>query len=116
MKETKIDSECLFCQIIAGQIPSQKVFENPNFLAIRDINPKAKLHILLIPKAHTADLLEFAAATPELLIEVPALAEQISQELSNGEFRLLFNQGASAGQEIFHTHAHILSDITSDQE
>ena len=102
--------DCIFCKIIAGDIPSDKVFEDDDFLAFKDIQPKAPVHFLVIPKKHSArfDVLakdEGAAALGELFEAVAKTAEV--NALS--DYRIGVNVGAKAGQEVFHTHVHILS-------
>src|SRR5690554_1400243 len=99
----------IFERIIAREIPADVVFENDRIIAIRDIKPQAPVHLLVIPKtARFADVGELAAGDPSLLAEVVATATQLADEHSAGEFRLVFNSGASAGQTIFHVHAHVL--------
>ena len=100
---------CLFCRIIAGEIPSTKVYEDENILAFRDINPQAPTHILVVPKEHiesvaTLDEGNIGAAAKCLLV-----AKQIAETegLKNG-YRLISNCGADAGQTVNHLHFHIL--------
>ena len=100
----------IFERIIAREIPAQIVFENDRLIAIRDIAPQAPVHLLVIPKtAEFANVAELAAGNPALLAEVVATANTLAAEHSNGEFRLTFNSGESAGQTVFHVHAHLLS-------
>ena len=101
-------SECVFCKIVAGQIPSQKVFENDRILAFEDISPKAPTHILLIPKKHLENLND-AAADPALLGEIVALSAALAKELGISDFRLVTNTGREAGQVVFHLHFHLLA-------
>jgi histidine triad (HIT) family protein len=96
-------------RIIAREIPADIQFENDSVIAIRDIAPKAPVHLLVIPKdPEYRDVTELAAANPALLAEMVATAQQLADEHCGGEFRLIFNTGASAGQTVFHVHAHIL--------
>jgi histidine triad (HIT) family protein len=100
----------IFERIIARDIPADVVFENDRIIAFRDIAPQAALHLLVVPKtAEYANVAELAAGDPALLAEVVATAEQLASEHSNGEYRLVFNSGESAGQTVFHVHAHVLS-------
>jgi histidine triad (HIT) family protein len=100
----------VFTKIIAREVPADVVFESDNLIAFRDIAPKAPVHIVVVPKTEEyANVVELAAADPALLAEMVAAAEQIAREQSTGEFRLVFNTGASAGQTVFHVHAHVLS-------
>lgn len=100
---------CIFCKIIAGEIPSNKVYEDDDMLAFKDINPQAKVHVLVVPKSHFATLAEMNAAQAELvkkcLVKIPEIAKSLG--LSNG-YRLIVNQGEDAGQTVHHLHIHIL--------
>jgi histidine triad (HIT) family protein len=99
----------VFSRIIAGEIPAEILFENDSVIAIRDIAPKAPVHLLVIPKSpEYRDVTELAAGNPALLAEIVATAQQLADEHCGGEFRLIFNTGASAGQTVFHVHAHLL--------
>lgn len=104
------DPDCIFCRIIAGQIPSRKIHEDDDLLAFHDIRPAAPVHFLIIPKLHLPSLLE--AGTPEherllgrMLMLVPRLARE--QGAGNG-FKTLFNTGADGGQEVYHLHLHVI--------
>ena len=100
---------CIFCKIIAGEIPSNKVYEDEEMLAFRDINPQAKVHVLVVPKSHFATLAEMSEAQSELvrkcLVKIPAIAASLG--LADG-YRLIVNQGKDAGQTVHHLHIHIL--------
>lgn len=102
-------NECLFCKIVAGEIPSEKVFENDDFIIIKDINPQAKLHYLLIPKKHFDNIGEMAINDPLLLSrclsEMAGLTESLG--LSNG-YRIITNKGYDGCQSVNHIHIHIL--------
>lgn len=99
----------VFERIAAGEIPSTKVFENERVLAIRDIAPQAPVHLLVFPKtAEYRDVTGLAAADPALLAEIVAIAQLLADEHCGGEYRLVFNTGADAGQTVFHVHAHVL--------
>ena len=102
--------ECLFCKFANGEIPVNKVFENEDFVIIRDINPQAKNHFLAIPKKHFKYLAEMTEEDGELvgriLKTIPTLEDLL--ELKNG-YRLIINQGDDAGQTVPHLHIHILS-------
>ncbi len=102
-------SDCLFCKIIAGEIPSKKVFENKDFLAFEDINPQAPVHILIVPKEHIPTIAEVPAEKAQLMGSLINVANQIAREknLVSG-FRLVFNCQQDAGQEVFHIHLHLL--------
>lgn len=99
----------VFERIAAGEIPATKVFESERVLGIRDIAPKAPVHLLLFPKtAQYANVTELAAGDPALLAEIIAAAQQLADEHTEGQYRLVFNTGAEAGQTVFHVHAHVL--------
>lgn len=99
----------VFTRIIAREIPAQVVFEDEQVIAIRDIAPKAPVHLLVIPKTQDyRNVAEVAAGDPALLARMVAVAQQLADEHSGGEFRLVFNTGATAGQTVFHVHAHVL--------
>ncbi len=102
-------SPSIFTRIIAREIPAEILFENDRIIAIRDINPQAPVHLLVIPKHEYENVVQLAAADPALLAEVVAVGQQLATEHGNGEFRLVFNSGASTGQTVFHVHAHVLS-------
>jgi histidine triad (HIT) family protein len=102
-------SECLFCKIIAGDISSETVYEDEQLVVFRDINPKAEVHLLVIPRQHIASLNEVTAEQDALLAHMlrvmPQLAE--AQGLEDG-FRTIINTGKGGGQIIFHLHMHLL--------
>jgi histidine triad (HIT) family protein len=108
------DASCIFCKIVSGQIPSEKLYEDARVICIRDIHPQAKTHLLVIPKAHVASLAE---AFPEngsgqegLLGHAMAAVTRIARErgLLPGGFRTVINTGVEGGQTVFHLHIHIL--------
>ncbi|WP_265522068.1 histidine triad nucleotide-binding protein [Oerskovia flava] len=101
-------SECLFCRIVAGELPADVVASTERAVAFRDIDPKAPLHVLVVPREHHGDIAQLAAADPELLGEVVALADEVAGEQADGQFRLVFNSGPRAGQSVFHVHGHVL--------
>ncbi|WP_353113323.1 HIT domain-containing protein [Microbacterium sp.] len=106
----------IFTRILNGEIPGEIVAETERVFAIRDINPQAPLHVLVIPKTEQyRDVTELAAGDPALLAEVVAMAKQIAVDHANGEYRLIFNNGASAAQSVFHVHAHVLGDIEENK-
>ena len=100
-------SDCLFCKIGNGEIPSKKVFEDDRMLAFEDINPQAPTHILVIPKKHFADMHD-ASEDPALLGEILARTAAIARDHGIRDYRLVANSGAKAGQAVFHLHFHVL--------
>ena len=107
--------DCLFCAIIAGTIPSTKVYEDESTYAFKDINPKAKVHVLIVPKHHVANVAELAASDPAELAHIVEVAQRIARDAFHGEYRLVFNTGRDAGQTVFHAHAHVLTCEVLDE-
>ncbi|KAB1643628.1 histidine triad nucleotide-binding protein [Gulosibacter chungangensis] len=102
-------ADSIFTKIINREIPSEILFEDDRVIAIRDINPQAPVHLLVVPKtAAYANVSELAQGDAELLAHVVAMAQQLANEHTGGQYRLIFNTGAEAGQTIFHVHAHVL--------
>lgn len=101
-------TDCIFCRIARGEIPSSKVYEDDGVLAFRDIQPSAPVHILVIPKLHVASVVD-PGTSPALLAQVMAAVQAIARQegLDNG-FRLISNTGPDANQEVHHLHFHIL--------
>jgi histidine triad (HIT) family protein len=103
-----MDPDCLFCKIVAGDIPSDKVAETDLAFAFRDVNPQAPVHVLVVPKRHEPDIGSLAAADPESAIGVLDLAQQVAESENGGSYRMVFNTGADALQTVFHCHAHVI--------
>jgi histidine triad (HIT) family protein len=103
------DSNCIFCKIAAGSIPSRKIYEDDEFIAFHDIRPAAPIHFLIIPKQHIVSLAECHDAHIGLLGRMMALASKLALEqgCTNG-FRVVTNSGIDGGQEVFHLHLHIM--------
>ena len=102
-------SNCLFCKIIAGDIPSAKVYEDESVYAFRDINPQAPTHILVIPKVHLASVNEVNADNSGVVAHIFEVIPQIAAaEGLTGGYRVVSNCGADAGQTVHHLHFHIL--------
>lgn len=102
-------SDCLFCKIIAGEIPSAKVYEDENLYAFKDINPQAPVHILVVPKTHIASADEINAQNSAVVAKIFEKIPEIAREagLTNG-YRIISNCGADACQSVKHLHFHIL--------
>ena len=100
----------IFTRILQGDIPGEIVAETERVFAIKDISPQAPVHLLVIPKTEEyRDVAALAAGDPSLLAEVVQVAKDLAAEHADGDFRLLFNTGAGAGQTVFHVHAHVLA-------
>ena len=107
-QEVSLMSDCLFCKMVAGDIQPDVVYEDNDVLALRDINPRAPTHILVIPKRHIATLndLDDSELGGKLLQTVSQLARQL--ELSEDGYRVVINCNENGGQEVFHLHLHLL--------
>lgn len=103
-------NDCLFCKIVAGKIPAEVIHETENTLTFRDIKPQAPTHLLVIPKGHHSNVVELAQANSRVLTElVDAEAQAAELDGVADGWRFVFNNGAKAGQEVFHCHGHILA-------
>jgi histidine triad (HIT) family protein len=102
-------TDCLFCRILAGEIPSKKVFEDEYTYAFEDIKPQAPTHVLIIPRKHIVDLKEAAPEDAELIGRCHLTAAQVARirKIENG-YRTVLNVGPGAGQSVFHLHVHLL--------
>jgi histidine triad (HIT) family protein len=102
--------ECLFCSIVTGEIPAEKVVESERTVAFRDINPQAPVHVLVVPRVHYADLAAVAAAGDGLLAEIATQAHRVAvaEGVADSGYRVVFNTGADGGQTVGHAHAHVL--------
>jgi len=106
---TRHDPNCIFCKIVAGQIPSKKAYEDEELLAFHDINPWAPVHVLIIPKAHIATLYDAQPGDDALLGRMLALAPRLMRELGVEDgFRTIVNTGPNGGQEVYHLHMHVM--------
>ncbi len=103
------DPNCIFCKIVAGQIPSKKAYEDDELLVFHDIHPWAPVHVLVIPKTHIASHADVGPADEPLLGRMLALAPRLMRELgvTNG-FRTVINTGRDGGQEVQHLHMHVM--------
>lgn len=103
--------DCIFCKIVNGDIPSEKVYEDNNVVAFKDINPAAPIHILVIPKKHIATLLEVKEEDFYLISEIFKVINTIAKNLNIDKdgFRVIANCGKNSGQEVMHIHFHVLA-------
>jgi histidine triad (HIT) family protein len=102
-------SDCVFCKIIAREIPADIVYESESALAFRDVEPQAPTHVLVIPKKHQPDVVALGEASPQALVElVAAVGRVAAQEGLGAGYRSVFNTGALAQQSVFHAHVHVL--------
>ena len=103
-------ADCLFCRIVAGEIPADIVAENAGAIAFRDVNPAAPQHSLVIPREHLENLAEVAAKAPETLPDMFNLAAEVaaSEGIAESGYRLVANTGRDGHQTVFHAHVHVL--------
>lgn len=101
--------DCIFCKIANGVIPSNFVYETENVFVINDIAPKAKHHLLVIPKKHYKDITQIDDSN--LLAELMQAVKGVAKKLGLDEYKIIVNNGKSVGQEVFHLHIHVLSNI-----
>jgi histidine triad (HIT) family protein len=107
------DENCLFCKIIAGKIPSRKVYEDDDIFAFHDIHPWAPVHFLMVPKKHIPSLAQVDATHTDLLGRMMVLAPKLALQegckpYPEGGFRIVSNTGAEGGQEVHHMHWHVM--------
>lgn len=107
-RDPTYQAECLFCRIAAGEIPSDRVFEDPAVIVFRDINPKAPTHVLAIPRRHLASAAELTDADGDLLAALFGALRHVAEEAGLKGYRILSNVGADSGQSVFHLHFHLL--------
>ena len=100
-------TDCVFCKIVSGEIPSKRVYEDDQVIVINDLNPGEPVHVLVIPKEHTENIL---TASPEILVHVKKVLPEIVKKLGIAEkgFRIVVNTGVEGGQTVPHLHIHIL--------
>ena len=103
--------DCIFCKIIKGEIPSNKVYEDDEILAFHDVNPAAPIHILVIPKKHIKSLVDLQKDDEELIGKKYGIINKIAEEqgFKDDGFRVIVNCGKNGGQEVMHLHFHILA-------
>jgi histidine triad (HIT) family protein len=103
-------ADCLFCKIVAGEIPATIVSQNDHVVAFKDITPQAPTHVLVVPRRHIATLNDLASADDGLVGEMVRVAAGIARDAGHAEhgYRTVFNTNADAGQTVFHIHLHLL--------
>ena len=104
--------DCLFCKIVAGEIPSSKVYEDDKILAFRDIAPVAPVHVLFIPKTHIAGVREITADNADIVAHIFTVIPQVAKELGITDYRVVSNNGVEAGQTVHHLHIHLIGGAT----
>jgi histidine triad (HIT) family protein len=102
-------SDCLFCKIVAGEIPANKIYEDDEILAFHDVNPQAPSHVLIIPKRHIESLNDVDRGDAESLGRLLLAAREVASQLGiSSGYRVVNNCGSAAGQSVFHVHFHLL--------
>lgn len=103
-------SDCLFCKIVSGEIPSSKIYEDEEILAFKDISPKAPIHILFIPKKHYATLNDIPEADLPVIAKIHGVIQKVAKETGVAEtgYRALVNTNKNSGQVVFHVHWHLI--------
>ena len=109
MVDHERDPGCLFCRIVAGDVPGEIVHVTERTVAFRDINAQAPTHVLVVPRAHYRDAATLAAGDPETAAELLTTAAAIATADGHDDYRMVFNTGAGAGQSVFHAHLHLLA-------
>ncbi|HUX47697.1 MAG TPA: histidine triad nucleotide-binding protein [Dehalococcoidia bacterium] len=102
--------QCIFCRIVAGDLPSDKVYQDEDFLAFRDISPQAPTHVLIIPRTHITSLAQLTEEQQELAGRLIIIAKKLAEKegIANGGYRLVINCGPEGGQLVSHLHLHLI--------
>jgi histidine triad (HIT) family protein len=113
MSASPHDPNCIFCKIVAGKIPSKKVYEDDDVFVFHDIHPWAPIHFLIVPKAHIASMAQVGPQHEALLGRIMALAPRLALEQGcnpypDGGYRIVVNTGTEGGQEVHHLHVHVM--------
>jgi histidine triad (HIT) family protein len=108
-----MSSDCIFCKIVAGAIPSTKIYEDEEVIAFHDIHPLAPVHFLIVPKLHVESLAGCNEAHQALLGKMLLLAPKLAAEQGLKGFRTMINTGREGGQEVFHLHIHVFGGATT---
>ncbi len=100
--------DCLFCKIVAGEVPADVMLTTDHLVAFRDINPAAPTHVLVVPREHQPHAAATAAADPQAMGRLVAAAAEVASQEGVEDYRLVLNTGTGVGQSVFHTHLHLL--------
>jgi histidine triad (HIT) family protein len=107
--DASASADCLFCKIVAGDIPGDVVHVTERTVAFRDLNPQAPTHVLVVPREHYPNAAALAAGDPQASAELLSTAAAVATAEGHDDYRLVFNTGPSSGQTVFHTHLHLLA-------
>ena len=106
-------ADCIFCRIVAGEVPADVVHRTATTVAFRDLEPQAPTHVLVIPHRHEPDAGSLAAAAPDVLVDLVSTAAHVADQEGLGDgYRMVFNTGPDAHQTVFHVHLHVLGGRT----
>ena len=108
--------ECIFCKIAGGSVPTRMVFEDPDIIAFSDINPKAPIHILVLPREHIQSIVELKENHARLIAKLITTARDIAARRNLAGYKLVFNVGRAGGQMIDHLHLHLLGGWTKSED
>lgn len=108
--------DCIFCTIVAGEVPADVVGRGDHAIAFTDLNPQAPFHVLVVPLDHHENAAASAAADPATIGHLVVLADEVARAAGHADYRLVANTGAGAGQTVFHTHLHVLAGSTGMTE
>ena len=113
--EKKVDSNCIFCKIIAGEIPSKTVYEDEGYKAIMDVSPASKGHVIVLPKNHASNVFEISEEELSgAMIVAKKVAAMLKEKLGCDGVNILQNNGEAAGQTVFHLHVHVIPRYKGD--
>lgn len=107
-RDPSYQADCLFCRIVAGEIPADVVFEDETVIAFRDINPRAPTHVLAIPRRHLDSVADLTGADADLLAALFSAMRHVAEDAGLNGYRIVSNVGAESGQSVFHLHFHLL--------
>lgn len=105
---TRTDPDCIFCKIVAGEIPAEEVHRTPTTVAFRDLDPQAPTHVLVVPTTHHRDAAALAEGEPETMASLVQAAAEVARSEDLPGYRMVLNTGEAAGQSVFHVHLHLL--------
>ena len=105
----RLVDDCLFCKIVAGEVPAEVVHSTERTVAFRDLNAQAPTHVLVVPRDHYPDAAALAAGDPAAAAELVLTAAAVATAEGHDNYRLVFNTGAAVGQSVFHAHVHLLA-------
>ncbi len=114
MSDTSAD--CIFCTIVAGEIPAEVLGSTEHAISFKDLHPQAPFHALVVPLDHHENMAASAAADPAIIGHLVSLADEVAKASGNAEYRLIANTGTGAGQSVFHTHFHVLGSTPAMTE